>query len=733
MKLSLRFILPLTIVLSLVAYLLVPVVDNLTLQWFKRDLDLRARLVARSINGSLLNLDEKKNLKKNISALFEEFTMDERLLAVGYCLEGKRIYQTAHFPSQVECPEDSPEGFRELNQGPVHILSEPSVIAGKVGNLVIIHDMSFVRRRSAATKNYIVIFFILLGLVISFITVVIVQLSWRGWITGIRSLMKGDGIFSLMNQAPTAELRPIAKDLRILVRELERERKIRDESQISWSPSSLKEILQKELSGDEILILSNREPYIHNLKEGKIEVQVPASGLVTALEPIMRACSGTWIAHGSGSADRDVVDKKDHVLVPPDKPSYRIRRVWLSKEEEQGYYYGFSNEGLWPLCHIAHTRPTFRTADWEQYKAVNEKFAKAVIEEALTDDPVILIQDYHFALAPKLIRAKLPRATIITFWHIPWPNAESFGICPWREEILEGLLGSSILGFHTRFHCNNFFDSADRYLECRIDRDLSVISYQKKLTAVKAYPISIEWPPRWMNELSTVYESRHHIRTLNNISPEVKLGIGVDRLDYTKGILERFMAVERMLELYPEFIGKFSFVQIAAPTRSAISEYQHFESDVRSLATKINGRFGKENYQPIILLVAHHDPLKVYEYFRGSELCFVSSLHDGMNLVAKEFVSSRDDEMGVLILSQFTGASKELPESLIVNPYNIDQCATALATALKMPISEQKERMRNMRAMVQENNVFRWAGKMLMDAARMRQRHRIEDKFQQEL
>lgn len=732
MKLSLRFILPLTIVLSLVAYLLVPVVDNLTLQWFKRDLDLRARLVARLINGSLLKL-EGRNLSKTIPALFEDYTVDERLLAVAYCLQGNRVHQTSHFPNEIDCSEDTPEGFRELVQGPVHVLAEPSVLGGEVGRLLIVHDMSFVRRRSDATKHYIVIFFVLLGLLISFITVVIVQLSWRGWVTGIRSLMKGDGIFSLMNQAPSAELRPIAKDLRILVRELERERKIRDESQISWSPSTLKEILQKELSGDEILILSNREPYIHNRKEGRIEVQVPASGLVTALEPIMRACSGTWIAHGSGSADRDVVDKKDHVLVPPDKPSYRIRRVWLTEEEEQGYYYGFSNEGLWPLCHIAHTRPTFRTSDWEQYKVVNQKFARAVIEESLTDDPVILIQDYHFALAPKLIREKLPRATIITFWHIPWPNAESFGICPWREEILEGLLGSSILGFHTRFHCNNFFDAADRYLECRIDRDLSVISYRKKLSAVKAYPISIEWPPRWMADLSPVFESRHHIRTLNNISPEVKIGIGVDRLDYTKGILERFMAVERMFELYPETIGKFSFIQIAAPSRSAITEYQRFESDVRSLCSRINARFGKDNFLPIILLVAHHAPLEVFEYFRGSDLCFVSSLHDGMNLVAKEFISSRDDELGVLILSQFTGASKELPESLIVNPYDIDQCATALGTALKMPISEQKERMLNMRAMVQENNVFRWAGRMLMDAARMRQRHRIEDKFQQEL
>lgn len=731
-KLSLRFILPLVFILSLVAYLLVPVVDRLTLQWFKRDLDLRAQLVSRSLNSSLRVLGQSQ--VNEMAILFEDFTTDERLLAVGYCdHQNKLIVRTSHFPPEVGCGDHILDSFQDLARGPVHVALSPSEFSGAQGSLILIHDMSFVRRRSESTRHYILIFFLALALIISFLTVIIVQLSWRGWIAGIRALIKGDGIFSLMSSTPMAEIKPIAKELRMLVRELERERRIRDEERQTWSPSSLKEILHKELSGDEIVILSNREPYIHTRKEGKVEVQVPASGLVTALEPIMRACSGTWIAHGSGNADRDFVDVNDHVLVPPDKPAYRIRRVWLTKEEEAGYYYGFSNEGLWPLCHIAHTRPTFRASDWEAYKIVNQKFADAVLKEVITDDPVILIQDYHFALVPKIIRAKLPKATIITFWHIPWPNTESFGICPWREEILEGLLGSSILGFHTRFHCNNFLEAADKYLECKIDRDYSLISFQRKHTTVKAYPISIEWPSRWNDSTSSIFECRNTIRTLNDIAVDVRIGIGVDRLDYTKGILERFMAVERLLELNPQFIGKFSFIQIAAPTRSAISQYQHFESDVREMAQKINIRFGNDNYRPIILLVQHHEPPEVFTYFRGADLCFVSSLHDGMNLVAKEFISSRDDEMGVLLLSQFAGAAKELPEALIINPYNIDQCAGALAMALSMPIGEQKERMRNMRAMVQENNVFRWAGRMLIDAARMRQRGRIEDKFPQEI
>lgn len=731
MKLSLKFIIALTFFLSLTAYFVVPLVEKLTLNWFMRDLDLRSNLISRSLSGPvkifLMDEDQRK-----MTASFEELAQDERLLAVGYCdLHGKLVIKTARFPEGVQCTQDKDEKFfTQLESGPIHLSFNPvSGSDNKLGKIILIHDMSFVQRRSEATKRYIIFFFLGLTVLVSLITIAIAHISRRGLLLGIRALIKGDSPFSLMSYLSSPELKPVAKDLRILIRELERDRKIRDELQLSWDPKALKELLQKELAGDEILILSNRQPYIHHKTNEVIEVQVPASGLVTALEPIMRACSGTWIAHGSGNADREVVDRHDHIQVPPENPSYTIRRVWLTQEEENGYYYGFANEGMWPLCHIAHTRPTFRTDDWNSYYSVNQKFSDAVVSEAKTDDPVILIQDYHFALAPKMIREKLPKATIITFWHIPWPNSESFGICPWREEILEGLLGSSILGFHTRFHCNNFLDSADRFIECRIDKDSSIISFNKKLTSVKAYPISIEWPPRWLEEMSPVFECRNKIRTKNRIDITTKIGIGIDRLDYTKGILERFMAVERLFELYPDLIGKFTFIQIGAPTRSSIPQYKYFENDVRALAKKINDKYASENYTPIILLIEHHDSQRVFEYFRGSDLCFVSSLHDGMNLVAKEFVAARDDEEGVLILSQFTGAATELHEALIVNPYNIDQCANALAIGLTMQIGEQKARMRNMRGLVQEHNVFRWAGKMLIDAARMRQRNRIEEKI----
>jgi trehalose 6-phosphate synthase len=399
--------------------------------------------------------------------------------------------------------------------------------------------------------------------------------------------------------------------------------------------------------------------------------------------------------------------------------------VWLSKEEEQGYYFGFANEGLWPLCHIAHTRPVFRAPDWEYYQTVNRRFADIVVDEARTEDPIILVQDYHFALLPRMVRERLPRATIITFWHIPWPNPEAFGILPWREEILEGLLGSSILGFHTQFHCNNFFDTVDRFLEARVDRETFSITQGGETTEVRRYPISIEWPPAALQVQPPVAECRARVHERLGIAPGVKLGVGVDRLDYTKGILERFMAIERLLELEPRWVGNFVFLQVAAPSRSSIDEYQNLEARVRALAERINARFTKDGYQPIILKIEHHDAAQVYELYRAAELCYVSSLHDGMNLVAKEYVAARDDEQGVLILSQFTGAARELAEALIVNPYDIEQSAAAMHLALTMSPDEQRARMRSMRSLVQEFNVYRWAGRMLLDAARMRHRRRV--------
>ncbi len=739
MPLSLRFVVPLALALAAIAYAVVPLVDRLTFQWFVRDLDMRGALILQTAQEPLVELLRSgRGARERVLRYFDRIAEGQRIFALGFCdPAGKLLYATRVFPEAVRCARagerrEARNFVLELADGALHVSANPIVADGAaLGELMIVHDMSFAQRRSEDTRKYVLWLFVGIAAVVALITVVIAEISWRGWVAGIKAVISGDYLLrspATRVAAPELrpELRPLARDLQALVSDLETERRSRDESQTTWGPDALRRILRQDLKGDEILIVSNREPYLHvRRKDNVIEIQRPASGLVTALEPVMRACSGTWIAHGAGSADRDTVDKHDHVMVPPEKPSYRIRRVWLSEEEERGYYFGFANEGLWPLCHIAHTRPIFRAPDWEHYQTVNRRFADVVADEARTDDPIVLVQDYHFALLPRMVRERLPRATIITFWHIPWPNPEAFGICPWREEVLEGMLGSSILGFHTQFHCNNFFDTVDRFLEARVDRETFTISHGGDPTEVRRYPISIEWPPSALAIQPPVAECRKRVRERLGLHPDVHLGVGVDRLDYTKGILERFAAIERLLELEPRWIGQFSFLQAAAPSRVSIDEYQNLDARVRQVAQRINERFGRPGCPPIVLRIEHHDAAQVYEMYRAADLCYVSSLHDGMNLVAKEFVAARDDEQGVLLLSQFTGAARDLVEALIVNPYDIEQSAAAMHLALTMSPEEQRARMRSMRNIVQEFNVYRWAGRMLLDAARMRHRSRV--------
>jgi trehalose 6-phosphate synthase len=731
-KLSLRFIVPLILVLAALAGVAMPLVDRLTLRWFMKDLDLRASLIANTIEEPMQRLIAEGNVS-GLNAFFGRITQDERLYAVGYCPGGAVSPKgTTTLPPAIRC-----DSLGAYNATSGHVASDPHgpllVSArplrwedGAPGSIVIVQDMSFAARRSQETKQYVFYFFVALGILISFITVVVAQLSWRGWVQGMRALLRGEGLLRPTTRASGGELQPIADDLRSLIRDLEAEHRLRDDEQLAWTPETLRGILERELRDSEVIVVSNREPFIHVRDEdGDITIQRPASGLVSAVEPIMRACSGTWIAHGSGSADREVVDSHDRVRAPVDDPGYELRRLWLTREEEQGYYYGFSNEGLWPLCHIAHVRPTFRSTDWMWYERVNRKFADAVVAEAKADDPVVLIQDYHLALVPRMVRERLPNATIVTFWHIPWPNPEAFAICPWRAELLDGLLGSSILGFHTQFHCNNFVDTVDRQLEARVDRETFGVSYRGERTLIKRYPISVEWPSSSAATAEPTLECRTIVRERLHLPLDQAIGVGIDRLDYTKGLEERFRAVERLLDSHPEWVGRFTFVQIAAPTRGSIEQYHAYESRVRALADEINARFPNRRAPAIALLVAHHDARDIHRFYRAADLCFVSSLHDGMNLVAKEFVAARDDEAGVLVLSQFTGAARELPEALIVNPYDADQCAEALSIALTMPASMQRARMRLMRGLVQEFNVYRWAGRMLLDAATMRRRRRF--------
>ena len=492
-----------------------------------------------------------------------------------------------------------------------------------------------------------------------------------------------------------------------------------------WTPERLRDTLHRHLEGERLVLCANREPYIHErTPDGGVLVRHPASGLVTALEPVMRACSGTWVAHGGGSADAQTVDEHDRLRVPPGEESYVLRRVWLTPEEEQGYYYGFANEGLWPLCHIAHTAPTFRAEDWRQYSGVNRRFAEAVCDEADRPDAIVLVQDYHFALVPRHVRERMPEATVLSFWHIPWPNAERFAICPWSRELLEGMLGASIIGFHTPQHVNNFLESVDRCLEARVDRDDSAVILRGHRTQVRSYPISIEWPHRGASAAPPAAECRARVVADLHLAPDTLIGVGVDRVDYTKGLEERFLAVEKLLESAPRFAGRFVFVQLGAPSRTAIPAYRDLNARLEQEAARINERFATPQWKPIHLLREHHEPEAVMLYCRAAALCYVSSLHDGMNLVAKEFVAARDDEQGVLVLSQFTGAARELREALVVNPYDVEQAAATLGRALDMSPDEQRQRMASMRAHLSEFNVYRWAGRLIEDAARLRRQNR---------
>jgi trehalose 6-phosphate synthase len=571
------------------------------------------------------------------------------------------------------------------------------------------------------TRGFVVGVLVFMAILASLMTVWISTVSRRRWIDAFRRALLRDG-------SDSAEFRPLMRDVRQLARTLADEQFDVDRTG-RWSPERLKDTMRRVLAGERLVVLANREPYIHVRTDDGIKVMHPASGLVTALEPMLRACSGVWVAHGSGSADRDVVDRHDRIAVPEEAPAYQLRRVWLTAEEEAGYYYGVANEALWPLCHVAHARPFFRNEDWEHYRRVNARFADAVCEEVDTEDPIILVQDYHFALAPKMIRERLPRATIITFWHIPWPNAERIGICPWRDELLDGLLGSSILAFHTQQHCNHFLDAVDQYVESRIDREATSVVRGEHATLVRAYPISVAWPIPWLAEAPSVPDCRRALSRKLGLATDALIGVGVDRLDYTKGIEERLGAVDELLLRHPEFRGRFTFVQVAAPSRTKIPSYRDLEHTVLEQVDAINARWGNDGYQPIRLIREHVEPRDVLQLMRAADVLYVSSLHDGMNLVAKEFVAARDDEQGVLVLSRFTGAARELSEALVVNPYDLTEAAAALARALYMSPEEQRERLVSMRRVVSEFNAYRWAGRMLLEAADLRRRNRVTDRL----
>jgi trehalose-6-phosphate synthase len=539
------------------------------------------------------------------------------------------------------------------------------------------------------------------------------------WVKAVRT----GKIVQLKPQPHLDFLDPLHKEIENIAKEMNEakatayeEAQLRTSAEAIWTPERLKVEIENLLKGKKMIVVSNREPYMH-IHEGKeIKCIVPASGMITAMEPILKACSGLWIASGTGDADKETVDKNDKVEVPPEEPKYTLKRLWLTKEEENHFYYGFSNEGLWPLCHIAHTRPTFRNDDWNFYKKVNEDFARAVLAETLDDEePFILIQDFHFALLPELIKRAKPKAKVAIFWHIPWPNPESFGICPWQKEILHGMLGADLIGFHTQYHCNHFLETVNSALESRVLWDNFSVKMAGRTTLVKPFPISIAFTLKDFNDV-TPKLTPSHVLNEHGIASKF-MGIGVDRIDYTKGIVEKFLAIERFLEKNPTYIGKLTFVQVGAPSRTMLKTYSDTVAAVENEAVRINQRFKSKDWKAILLLKRHHSHKEIAPYYSSANFCMITSLHDGMNLVAKEFVASRHQNDGSLILSRFAGASQELQGAILVNPYDIEKSADAIKQALEMTKEEQTQRMMQMRLVIARHNIFTWASALLRTMA----------------
>ena len=734
--LSLRLIVSLIVGVTLVSLLSSYYTVRMEKLDLRRDVERRAELLGESLGANVERSLEKGSLR-DLQRIVQRFGNREHLAGIAvYDVFGDVVAETPGLASILSTPpavvmhaEADNQGkaeFTRLGNASLHIYVMPLHHEDKViGALAIVHDVGFIAAQTRQEWRSTFLRVLVQVVIIALVTLLIVRWSLSGPIARAALWMR-----TLRTQRGTARpaapdlglFQPLASEMATIARSLasarsaaETEARLRQASESIWTAQRLAVHVRSKLADSRLFVVSNREPYQH-IRQGKsVAVMVPASGVVTALDPVLQACDGTWIAHGSADADHETVDQNDRLRVPPDDPRYTLRRIWLTQAEEDGYYYGFANEGLWPLCHIAHTRPLFRASDWEQYQAVNRKFADAVLEEmSQTEQPVVLVQDYHFALLPRMIKEGRPDARVAIFWHIPWPNPEAFGICPWQNELLDGLLGADLIGFHVQAHCNNFQQTVDRALESQVDWEHFTVKRNEHITLVRPFPISVDFNEvkRLTGEAADSETERAAL--LKDLGVEaIFMGVGVDRVDYTKGILERFLAIERLFELYPAYLKQFVFVQIGAPSRTHIKRYHDFLVEVTVEAERINRRFQTANWRPIVFLNRQHSHQEIERYYRAADLCLVTSLHDGMNLVAKEFLAARDDEDGVLVLSCFTGAARELRDALLVNPYDIDQTAEAIRQALVMDPEEKKERMQRMRKLIREQNIYHWAGDLI--------------------
>lgn len=680
--------------------------------------------------AALQKLVDKFQYQKQIEGV-AIYSVDGTQLATSSAIRGFLVLNKAKISGLVAGGDNTGELYQNGEKTTMLYSLSAATGAGEPARIVLFTDVSYVdlelfriwkRTLMRVLAQMVLIVGVTLFVIRWHIVDPVVQLAdWMkklrvGEAPGHMPQLKGDIFASIAKEATT-----LASNLQAARRAAQNEARLRQEGESLWTPERLKEHIKIKMEGRPLFVVSNREPYMH-IKEGKdIRTIVPAGGLVTALDPIMRAAGGTWVAHGSGEADFEVTDANNRIKVPPEEPAYTLRRIPLSKEEEDGYYYGFSNEGIWPLCHIAHVRPTFRKEDWQFYYDVNKKFCETVLEEiADVKEPCVLIQDYHFTLLPSMIKAVRPDARVAVFWHIPWPNPETFGICPWQKELVRGLLGADLIGFHTQFFCNNFLDTVDRTLESRINWEHFSVQKEGHITMVKPFPISVDFqqPDKEAKALGQKPDRNVVLKEMG-LKAEY-IGVGVDRIDYTKGMLERVKSVERFLEKYPEYQGKFTLMQLGAPSRTHIPQYHRFLAELHAEVDRINWRFKAKDWKAIVFLEKHHDHKTITKFFMIADTCMVTSLHDGMNLVAKEFVAARDDNSGVLILSRFAGASREMKDALIVNPYDIEQMADAIYYSLTMPKTEVTERMTRMRQDLHENNIYKWAANLTGELMKLR-------------
>ena len=734
------FILPILIIVALVLVVMGFLQVRFEEEKLLDDLERKARAVAEGMELSVRDILLTHNLR-NARYLVEKFQHRERRQGCAiYDKEGRIFAVTERFADWQEkdrayiqevlsalAPRGAVEQFKEytLYSYVLPVVDEDNKA---VGLIEIIHDTSYVFKRLTEIWKRISVsvaaLVILITVIVSFIQKQIFILpvqqltEWfyqfqKGETDKLRPFVRKDELGRL-----ASEVEQVALSLRVARKAVsqEAEKKIRQED--LWTESKLRSLVQAKIGERALCVVSNREPYMHVLDKevGRIQCMRPASGVVTALDPVLRSCGGTWIAHGSGDADKKFVNSKDKLGVPPEDNRYILKRVWLSKEEEAGYYYGFANEGLWPLCHITHTRPVFRETDWRMYQKVNQKFAEAVVEELPAKNPFVFIQDYHFTLLGKMIKEKRPDAAVALFWHIPWPNPEVFSICPYYKEILDGMLGCDLIGFHVQYHCNNFLDTANRLLESRVDTEKFSVVRADKETFVRAFPISVDPESADAADLAA---------SIDKLRKDYELGdktviLGVERIDYTKGIVERLLAVDRFLEKYPQYKDKCVFIQIAAPSRTHIKRYHDLMGEIDELVEKINWKHSDGAAKPLIYLKRHFSTDEVIPFYALADVFIVSSLHDGMNLVAKEYVAAQKDGRGVLILSCFTGAARELTQAVAINPYSTEEFADSIKSAVEMPVEERRRRMEAMREIIKENNVYRWAGSIVAELAALK-------------